>query len=55
MELKGINVDKPKTKTLANCTLKEFLKQANKIRHEVEDLFTAANIKEIRKTLESFE
>lgn len=54
MELKEINVDKPKTKTLANCTLKEFLKQANKIRHEVEDLFTAANIKEIRKTIPTF-
>ena len=54
MELKGINVDKPKTKTLANCTLKEFLKQANRIRHEVEDLFTVANIKEIRKNIPTF-
>lgn len=54
MELKKINVDKPKTKTLANCTLKEFLKQVNKIRHEVEDLFTAANIKEIRKNIPTF-
>ena len=54
MELKEINVDKPKTKTLANCTLKEFLKQANRIRHEVEDLFTAANIKEIRKNIPTF-
>lgn len=54
MELKEINVDKPKIKTLANCTLKEFLKQVNKIRHEVEDLFTAANIKEIRKNIPTF-
>lgn len=54
MELKEINVDKPKTKTLANCTLKEFLKQANKIRHEVEDLFTVAKIKEIRKNIPTF-
>lgn len=54
MEFKEINVDKPKTKTLANCTLKEFLKQANKIRHEVEDLFTVANIKEIRKNIPTF-
>ena len=54
MELKEINVDKPKTKTLANCTLKEFLKQANKIRHEVEDLFTVANIKQIRKIIPTF-
>lgn len=54
MEFKEINVDIPKTKTLANCTLKEFLKQANKIRHEVEDLFTVANIKEIRKNIPTF-
>lgn len=54
MELKEINVGKPKIKTLANCTLKEFLKQANKIRHEVEDLFTVANIKEIRKNIPTF-
>ncbi len=54
MELKEINVDKPKIKTLANCTLKEFLKQVNKIRHEVEDLFTVANIKEIRKNIPTF-
>lgn len=54
MELKEINVDKPKIKTLANCTLKEFLKQANRIRHEVEDLFTVANIKEIRKNIPTF-
>ena len=54
MELKEINVGKPKIKTLANCTVKEFLKQANKIRHEVEDLFTVANIKEIRKNIPTF-
>lgn len=54
MELKEINVDKPKIKNLANCTLKEFLKQINKIRHEVEDLFTVANIKEIRKNIPTF-
>ena len=54
MELKEINVDKPKTKTLANCTVKEFLKQANRIRHEVEDLFKVANIKEIRKNIPTF-
>lgn len=54
MELKKINADKPKIKTLANCTLKEFLKQVNKIRHEVEDLFTTANIKEIRKNIPTF-
>lgn len=41
-------------KTLANCTLKEFLKQANKIRHEAEDLFVAADIAEIRKRTVKF-
>lgn len=54
MELNEIKIDKPKAKTLANCTLKEFLKQANRIRHEVEDLFTVANIKEIRKKIPTF-
>lgn len=41
-------------KTLANCTLKEFLKQANKIRHEAEKLFVAADIAEIRKRTVKF-
>lgn len=42
------------TKTLANCTLKEFLQQANRIRKEVETLFKAAKIKDIRKHLPVF-
>lgn len=42
------------TKTLANCTLKEFLQQANRIRKEVEVLFKAAKIKDIRKHLPVF-
>lgn len=42
------------TKTLANCTLKEFLQQANRIRKEVEALFKAAKIKDIRKHLPAF-
>ena len=42
------------TKTLANCTLKEFLQQANRIRKEVETLFNAAKIKDIRKHLPVF-
>lgn len=42
------------TKTLANCTLKEFLQQANRIRKEVEALFKAAKIKDIRKHLPVF-
>lgn len=41
-------------KTLANCTVKEFLRQANKIRHEAEDLFVAADIAEIRKRTVKF-
>lgn len=42
------------TKTLANCTLKEFLQQANRIRKEVETLFKAAKIEDIRKHLPVF-
>lgn len=42
------------TKSLANCTLKEFLQQANRIRKEVEALFKAAKIKDIRKHLPVF-
>lgn len=42
------------TKTLANCTLKEFLQQANRIRKDVETLFKAAKIKDIRKHLPVF-
>lgn len=38
-------------KTLANCTPVEFLRQTNKIRHAVADLFGAAGIAEIRKNL----
>lgn len=36
-------------KTLANCSLKEFLKQANRIRKEVADFFELTKIGEIRK------
>ena len=36
-------------KTLANCSLKEFLKQANTIRKEVADFFELTKIGEIRK------
>lgn len=41
-------------KTLANCTLKEFLRQANRIAHEVETLFTISDIKNIRNKLPQF-
>lgn len=43
--------EKPPMKTLANCTLVEFLRQTNKIRHAVSDLFDAVGIAEIRKNL----
>lgn len=36
-------------KTLANCTPVEFLKQTNKIRHEVENLIVDTGIKDILK------
>lgn len=35
-------------KTIANCSLKEFLMQVNKIRHEVTELYDVMNVKEIR-------
>ena len=36
-------------KNIANCTTIEFLKQANKIRHEVEKYLDVTGIMEIRK------
>lgn len=51
---KIVNIEaakKPPMKTLANCTPVEFLRQTNKIRHAVSDLFGAAGIAEIRKNL----
>jgi hypothetical protein len=41
-------------KTLANCTPVEFLKQTNKIRHSVGDLFEKAGIQAIRKRKPEF-
>lgn len=41
-------------KTIANCTTIEFLKQANKIRHEVEKFLDVTGIMEIRKTAPVF-
>lgn len=43
--------EKEPMKTLANCTPVEFLRQTNKIRHAVADLFGAAGIAEIRKRM----
>jgi hypothetical protein len=41
-------------KNLANCTLKEFVMQINRIRHEVKSLFDAADIKSIRSKMPKF-
>lgn len=41
-------------KNLANCSVKEFLMQINKIRHEVKSLFDAADIKSIRSKMPKF-
>ena len=41
-------------KNLANCTLKEFVMQINRIRHEVKSLFDAADIKNIRSKTPKF-
>lgn len=38
-------------KTLANCNLKEFLMQANKIRHKAADFYDVIGIADIRKTM----
>lgn len=46
---------KPKQKNIANCTTIEFLKQANKIRHEVEKFLDVTGIMEIRKTAPTYE
>lgn len=42
-------------KNIANCTTIEFLKQANKIRHEVEKFLEVTGIMEIRKTAPTYE
>lgn len=41
-------------KTLANCTLKEFLMQSNKIRHAASSFLKTINLAEIRKTIPEF-
>ena len=41
-------------KNLANCTLAEFLKQINRIRHKAAELYQAVGISEIRKVLPEF-
>jgi hypothetical protein len=38
-------------KTLANCTLKEFLMQTNKIRHKAADFYNIIGKTDIRKTM----
>lgn len=42
-------------KNIANCTTIEFLKQANKIRHEVEKFLNVTGIMKIRKTAPTYE
>ena len=41
-------------KTLANCNLKEFLQQANKIRHKAADFYEIIGISDIRKIMPVF-
>lgn len=41
-------------KTLANCNLKEFLQQANKIRHKAADFYESIGISDIRKIMPVF-
>ena len=42
-------------KTLANCSLREFLAQTNKIRKHVANWLTLTKVMEIRKNLPTFE
>lgn len=42
-------------KNIANCTTVEFLKQANKIRHEAENFLRVTKIMEIRKNTPVYE
>lgn len=45
---------KIKRKNLANCTLKEFLQQINKIKHKVADFYNVIGISDIRKMLPEY-
>lgn len=49
------NIVKPKQKNIANCTTIEFLKQANKIRHAVEDFLDVTGIMKIRENAPTYE
>lgn len=41
-------------KTLANCNLKEFLQQTNKIRHKAADFYDIIGISDIKKIMPTF-
>lgn len=49
------NIAKTKQKNIANCTTIEFLKQANKIRHAVEDFLDVTGIMKIRENAPTYE
>lgn len=50
----NVSCETKKQKTLANCSLYEFLRQANKIRKVVGDYYTACNFGEIIKRKPEF-
>lgn len=52
--VENVSCETKKQKTLANCTLYEFLRQANKIRKAVGDYYTECNFGEIIKRKPEF-
>lgn len=49
-----IQKEKLLRKTLANCSLKDFLRQTNKIRHAAADFYKIIGIADIRKILPTY-
>lgn len=45
------DIEIKKNKNLANCTLKEFLQQVNKIKHKAAEFYNVIGIADIRKTM----
>ena len=48
------DIEVKKNKNLANCTLKEFLQQVNKIKHKAADFYKVIGIADIRAVMPEF-
>lgn len=48
------DIEIKKNKNLANCTLKEFLQQVNKIKHKAADFYNVIGIADIRAVMPKF-